>query len=75
MNVWGNDWINGIRLIDESGVAVVDQLWNSNESYFGDWKGPYEIPAGQSIIGIAANTSKNSKIQRLGFILWNTPYS
>ena len=75
MNVWGNDWINGIRLIDESGAAVVDQLWNSNESYCGDWKGPYEIPDGQSIIGIAANTSKSSKIQRVGFILWNTPYS
>ena len=75
MNVWGNDWINGIRLIDESGVAVIDTLWNSNDSYLGDWKGSFEIPAGQSIIGIAANTSKSSKITRLGFILWNTPYS
>ena len=75
MNVWGNDWINGLRLIDESGQAAIDTLWNSNDSYLGDWIGPYEIPDGQSIIGIAANTSKSSKITRLGFILWNTPYS
>ena len=63
-------------MFDETGAKIVDTLWNFNDSYEGVWKGPFEIPAGQSIIGIKANTSrKSTKISRLGFILWNTPYS
>lgn len=67
--------IEGIALMSLESDYIIDVMWDEESSYNGeitaaqgDWTQPQEIPVGQHIIGLWANTDDSDSIRGLAFL-------
>ena len=70
MNVQEFNFIRGVRLIDENGDFIIDDVFCS-ENYLGDWV-THTIPKNHRIIGINLRGVKQDydNFKRIGIALW-----
>ena len=61
--------IDGLRLLDEKGIYIVNTTWMTKEKVSSEWI-TRTIPGGQEIIGLRAAFNAKGYISSLGFLPW-----
>ena len=70
MFVLNMDQLLGLRLIDQDGEYVADEIWYDHVD--GQWLS-HELGSDQVILGLLCNTMEEAHISRLGFLFVTLP--